>query len=121
MRKIILASVASLAAGCAFVAAAEPQSQDQLVREGHAVAQNVCAACHAVAPGEAPGYALTPQPKPFADIARDPHMTAQSIHRFITTTHWDEHTLPMTMPNPMLLDEEAGAVTAYILSLRKKP
>jgi cytochrome c551/c552 len=54
----------------------------------------------------------------FAEIANRPATNAQSLGRFITTTHWDNVTYPMTMPNPALYDEARDQVVAYILSLR---
>lgn len=62
---------------------------------------------------------LEPAAPSFADIAGRPGMTAKKIRHFILTTHWDEKTIPMTMPNLMLMPDDASAVSAYILSLKK--
>jgi hypothetical protein len=40
------------------------------------------------------------------------------LRHFVVTTHWDEKTLPLTMPNPELMDPQIADVVAYILSLR---
>lgn len=45
--------------------------------------------------------------------------THASPRHFVTTTHWDEKSLPLTMPNPCLTDSPIADVVAYILSLRK--
>jgi hypothetical protein len=41
------------------------------------------------------------------------------LRKFITTTHWDERTIPITMPDPMLAGDQIPDVISYILSLRK--
>lgn len=62
---------------------------------------------------------LEPAAPNFADIANRPGMTAKSIRHFILTTHWDQKTLPMKMPDLMLMPEDASALSAYIMSLKK--
>jgi len=37
----------------------------------------------------------------------------------VTTTHWDEKSLPLTIPNPSLTDSQIADVASHILSLRK--
>ncbi len=56
----------------------------------------------------------------FFDIANRPGVSAQSLQRFITNTHWDVDRIPMTMPNPMLNKSDVQAVSRYILSLRTR-
>ena len=55
----------------------------------------------------------------FQEIADDPKTTAASLRRFISSTHWDEKTVPMTMPRQMLGEGQTDDVVAYIMSLRK--
>lgn len=62
---------------------------------------------------------LEPPAPSFADIANRPGMTAKTIRHFILTTHWDQKTIPMTMPNLMLMPEDASALAVYIMSLKK--
>jgi cytochrome c2 len=89
----------------------------ELARGEH-VARLICATCHVVAKDQEFAPMLN-QPVPsFLDIANRPGVTAESLQRFITSTHWDADTLPMTMPNLMLLPEQTRAVAHYILSLR---
>ncbi|MFZ1100955.1 MAG: c-type cytochrome [Steroidobacteraceae bacterium] len=89
----------------------------ELARGEH-VARLICATCHVVAKDqEFPPMLNQPVPS-FLDIANRPGVTAESLRRFITSTHWDSDKLPMTMPNPMLMPEQTRAVARYILSLR---
>jgi cytochrome c2 len=89
----------------------------ELARGKH-VARLICATCHVVAKDqEFPPMLNQPVPS-FLDIANRPGVTAESLQRFITTTHWDPDKLPMSMPNPMLMPEQTRAVAHYILSLR---
>jgi mono/diheme cytochrome c family protein len=83
---------------------------------GESIARQRCAACHVVAHDEQ--YTVKPGPD-FADIASRPGVSATSVQHFITTTHWDVDKLPMSMPNPMLSNDDIRAVSSYILSLRK--
>jgi hypothetical protein len=50
--------------------------------------------------------------------SRTPAGRTPSLRHFVVTTHWDEKTLPLTMPNPELMDPQIADVVAYILSLR---
>ena len=88
---------------------------------GHELALHVCSVCHAAAADQPFAPRLEQRTPSFSDIANRPNMSASYLHRFITTTHWDEHTLPMTMPDPMLNEDQIADVTSYILSLRKRP
>ena len=97
--------------------AAEPVHTGTVAR-GAEIAQQICSACHVVASDQNfPPLLRQPAP-PFEQIAQRPDVTEKSLRHFITTTHWDEKTLPMTMPNPELTDEQTVAVARYILSLR---
>jgi len=103
--------------GCAR---AHAQSPNRLAaaRGGH-VARLVCSACHVVATDQEFRPLLEPPAPKFADIANRPGITAKSIRHFVLTTHWDQRTLPMTMPDLMMLPEDASDVAAYIMSLKK--
>jgi len=88
------------------------------VADGEHIARLICSACHVVASDqEFPPILNKPAPS-FKDIANRPGTTAESLQRFIASTHWDVDTIPMTMPNPMLDKEQITAVSRYILSLR---
>lgn len=89
-----------------------------MVSEGRDVARTVCVTCHAIAPGQPAAFVFKPPPRSFQDIADDPATSAKSLRRFITTTHWDLQTIPATMPDLQLMDQDYKAVVAYILSLR---
>lgn len=65
---------------------------------------------------------LLDQPPPtFQVIADRPGTTLASLKRFMAHTQWDEHSLPMTMPDLMLQPEQQDALARYILSLRSTP
>ncbi len=98
-------------------AAGVPTTPD--LARGEHVARLVCSACHVVATDQEFPPLLKQAAPAFAEIANRPGVTAQSLQRFINTTHWDVDKLPMSMPNPMLSRSESQAVTRYILSLRK--
>jgi mono/diheme cytochrome c family protein len=87
---------------------------------GEHIARLVCSACHVVATDQEYPPLLNQATPTFADIANRPGVTAESLQRFITNTHWDVDKLPMSMPNPMLTRAEAQAVARYILSLRRR-
>ena len=86
---------------------------------GEEIAQRVCSTCHVVAKDQKfPPLIEEPTPS-FYDIAARPSTTAQSLRRFITTTHWDGKTYPLKMPDLELNAEQIGAVACYILNLRQ--
>lgn len=103
---------------CGSAAFASQPGEDPLARRGEQVAERVCAACHVVVRDqEFPPFLKIHTPS-FFEIARRPETTERSLRHFITTTHWDEQTIPMTMPNQELTPEQVRAVVHYILSLR---
>jgi mono/diheme cytochrome c family protein len=114
---------AALALGAALLgtprvsAAAPPAAAD--VAQGEHIARLICSACHVVAVDQEFPPLLRQAPPAFSEIAGRPGVSAQSLARFITTTHWDVDKLPMSMPNPMLTPAETRAVSHYILSLRR--
>ena len=103
--------------GCARAQAETPQRAT--IARGEHIARLICSACHVVATDQEFPPMLEPAAPNFADIANRSGMTAKTIRRFVLTTHWDEKTLPMTMPNLMVMPEDASAVAAYIMSLKK--
>ena len=95
-----------------------PASASASAALGDHIARTICSACHVVASDQDfPPLLIQPAP-PFAEIANRADTSEASLRHFITSTHWDERTLPMTMPNPQLTDNQIRAVSRYILSLR---
>ena len=89
------------------------------VARGEQLARQQCSACHVVASNqELPPLRQLPTPS-FYEIANRPKTSEKSLERFIGTTHWDMKSVPMTMPDQMLTQDERVAVSRYILSLRK--
>ncbi len=115
----LLASAASQAADAPGAQSAPvAHARSGAVARGEHIARIICSACHVVAKDqEYPPMLDTPGPS-FFDVANRPGTTEASLRHFIITTHWDERTLPMTMPNPMLTAEDTRAVAKYIVSLR---
>lgn len=108
-----------LGLACGLTAAADSPRASSLAR-GEQLAQLICSACHVIGPDqEFPPLLRQPAPA-FADIANRDGVTEKTLRHFIATTHWDEKTLPMTMPNPELTAEQSAAVVRYILSLRRQ-
>jgi mono/diheme cytochrome c family protein len=99
------------------VAADAPGRAD--IAQGEHIARIVCSACHVVASDqEFPPILNQPTPD-FSEIANRPGTTAATLQHFVLNTHWDVNKLPMTMPNPMLTQDQAREVARYIISLRK--
>ncbi len=85
---------------------------------GEHISRRVCSACHVVASDQEFPPILEPPAPRFDEIANRPGMTAKTIRHFVMTTHWDMNTIPMKMPDLMLLPEDASAVSVYIMSLK---
>jgi mono/diheme cytochrome c family protein len=103
---------------CASVAwCAEPSAL--AVEKGKSIAEKVCSACHVVEATQEFPPILDPPAPSFVDIANRPDTDAAKIRHFVSTTHWDTKTLPMKMPNPMLLDSQTADVARYVMSLRR--
>lgn len=98
----------------AIVPAAAQEASFGNADAGRALAEEVCATCHAVAPGEdaSPSLGATP----FAEIAATPGMTGRAINVWLTTFHPDR-----TMPAIVLTREEREDIIAYIMWLGEKP
>ena len=90
------------------------------VAQGHHLATLICSACHLAAPDQPFEPILRPPAPSFDSIAQRASTTTESIQKFLATTHKDVGN-PQGMPNPQLLDEQARQLTAYLLSLRKRP
>jgi len=100
MRKLILVAIL-------FAASAQADDLGSAAR-GETLAREVCAECHAVAPGEvSPRTDATA----FAEVADLASTTRQSLFVFLNTPH-------PTMPNLVLEPQESDDLIAYILSLR---
>jgi mono/diheme cytochrome c family protein len=90
-------------------AQSEPAADSALASAGRAYAEANCSGCHAIGAGEPPN----PQAPSFAAVANEMNFTAASLREFFV----DGHELPGMM-TVRLDDEDADAMTAYILSLR---
>jgi mono/diheme cytochrome c family protein len=104
----------------ACLAAAREAAPDPMIAKGEQLAQLICSACHVVAHNQQFSPILREPAPSFEQIANRPDTTEKSLREFLKTTHWDNKTLPMTMPDPMLVAEQRQAVARYILSLRSK-
>ena len=88
------------------VTATYAQSGDP--RRGLAVAQDICAACHAIRKGERSTNANAPT---FETIAAVPGMTTIALQASLQTSH-------TSMPNLILQADDRANVIAYIMSLK---
>ncbi len=95
--------------------------QSPQVRRGEHLARLICSTCHVVAHDQEFPPGLEIRTPSFYQIAARPDVSTQSLRRFITGTHWDERTIPMTMPDQHLTEEQVQALIHYILSLRPAP
>jgi len=84
-------------------------SETGKVSEGHKLAENVCAQCHAVE--GANRHSPNPRAPSFTDIVASPGLTATAIRVWLQTPH-------PTMPNLKLNNEEKDNIVAYLLSLK---
>ncbi|MGP0089557.1 MAG: hypothetical protein ACLPKB_06305 [Xanthobacteraceae bacterium] len=120
MNRLLIGILAALiATGPAPLANAE-DAHDEVVA-GRDLALLVCSICHIVAADQRFAPRLEQRTPSFEEIANRPNTSAGSLRQFVTTTHWDGRTIPMTMPDPMLVEYQISQVTSYILSLRKHP
>ena len=88
------------------------------VRDGHKLAAIVCSVCHVAADDQSAMPIMKPPAPSFESIAQRKDITADSLAKFLTTTHRDLKT-QKGMPNPDLADFQVKQAAAYILSLRK--
>lgn len=111
---------AMLLAALALVPIGPARAQDAVklrLTAGHAIAVEMCSACHET-PGvsaSGPGSGAAPS---FAEIANRPGASAESLRAFMTSPHFDEHKLAMNSSNAMLTPPEKDELIDYILSLR---
>ena len=103
-----------LAAGPAFAQGATADD----IRKGHDLAALVCGNCHVAAADQRFTPVLNPPAPSFESIAQRPGTTAESLEKFMVTTHRGLDN-PAGMPNPYLMDYQVKEVVAYMLSLRK--
>jgi len=100
------------AVALAAVAAVSPgRAQEGDPRMGLAVAQDLCASCHAIY--RAAGTSPNVKAPAFETIAAVPGMTAIALGVALRTSHNE-------MPNIILDREQRENVIAYILSLQAK-
>ncbi len=109
-----------LGVGLGGAVASAAETSDRHTEHGREIALKICAACHVVAPAQEFSPLLNPPAPPFAEVANRAEVTRASLRHFIATAHWDEKALPLSMPNPALMDSQIADVAAYILSLRGK-
>jgi mono/diheme cytochrome c family protein len=76
---------------------------------GHRLADAWCKECHAIEVTAARGATAA---MAFAEIANQPSTTALSVKVFLRTSH-------RTMPNLVILPEQAEDLVSYILSLKR--
>jgi mono/diheme cytochrome c family protein len=93
-------------------------STSEDLRQGHQLAAMLCGTCHLAAPDQPYEPVFNPPAPSFESIARRKDVTAQSLQRFLTTTHRGVDN-PKGMPNPNLADYQVKQVIDYLLSLRK--
>lgn len=88
--------------------AALPQDRGD-VGQGHMFAEQICAQCHAVEPGQtrSPNRAAPA----FPNIVASPGLTATAIRVWLQTPH-------PTMPNIVLNNSEKDNIVAYLVSLK---
>ena len=119
MTKTALASAAILAVLVGSVLAQQTSTPDKTL-EGKQLALLICGKCHIVSRDQFIEPILHPPATSFETIAQRNTMTADSIRIFLTTTHRDISN-PKGMPRLQLIDDQIERVTAYLLSLQKKP
>ena len=105
---------------CCMGASAADSTRDPLVLKGRDLARIACSKCHVVASDtEAPAPVYDAAPR-FDEIANRRGVSEQSLRRFITTTHWDGETIPITMPRLELTKQQVTSLARYIMSLKKR-
>ncbi len=113
--QVILVTAALVPWAARLAVAASPSAQ---VQRGEVVAQLQCSACHVVAENQKyPPLLENPAPS-FQSIANRPQTSEAALRHFVAQTHWDQTTVPLTMPNPGLTKADIAAVVSYILSLK---
>ncbi|WP_213771851.1 hypothetical protein [Bradyrhizobium sp. dw_78] len=119
MRALFFACLAI--ASYSTLAAARAQQADSAsddVQNGHHLAAIICSNCHVAGPDQLVDPILRPPAPSFESIARRGTTNADTLEKFLTTTHSDISN-SAGMPNPELLDFQVRQVVAYLLSLRQ--
>jgi len=111
--------ISAVVGGFAAGASAQTPSGAGDIAAGKRVALNQCYVCHVVAPDQPYSPTLHQPATSFVTIANRPATSADSLHRFLTTTHASLREL-RGMPNPQLTDDQMTDVIAYLLSLRRR-
>ena len=88
------------------------------VHKGHHLATMLCTTCHIAASDQSYAPTLRPPAPSFESIAQRQDISADSLQKFLTTTHQGLDN-PKGMPTPNLADFQVKEIVAYILSLRK--
>lgn len=115
-----IAIVLALGFSCIEVARGQPAtaSNAEEVVKGHFLAIEICGICH-IAASDQPAEPIMKPPAPsFESIVQHKKFDAESLTRFITTTHRGLDN-PQGMPNPDFMDYQIKQVVAYFLSLYK--
>jgi len=106
----VLVTLVAIGAAAPAQAQAQAPAQDVPARmKGAAIAQQICAECHAVEAGQP--RSPNGQAPSFQTVAATPGMTAIALTATLRTSH-------RTMPNIILTDDELKNVIAYVLSLK---
>jgi mono/diheme cytochrome c family protein len=110
----------ALAGFVVFAASAQELSAGD-PRVGRVLALKFCTSCHVVETDQEfpPIFKGPPEPPNFQTIASRPSTTAQSLRKFLSTTH-STMTLPLHMPNPEITDDQTTQIISFILSLRDR-
>jgi len=103
--------IMAVAAAALLLSAHAATAQDADIAAGAAYAEQVCAACHAVLPGEE--FSPLPQAPTFQSVADTPGMTELALTVWLQSSH-------PTMPNIVLEQDDLRNVVAYIRSLEKQ-
>jgi mono/diheme cytochrome c family protein len=100
-------------------AGAADTGSDPVLARGEHIARFECSACHVVAKDQEFPVLLNKPAPAFSEVANRQGVTARTLQNFITMTHWDVQTIPMTMPSTNLSKQDVAAVVHYILSLQQ--
>ena len=92
-----------------IVSATAHAAQIGSVAQGSVIARERCAECHLIV--KESGSSTNEKAPTFARIANLPGMTSAALRAALNTSH-------STMPNLVIMDDDADSIIAYILSLR---
>src|SRR5208283_339670 len=97
---------AGLCAPWGSPAGAADMHPEAVLARGEHIARFECSACHVVAKDQEFPVLLNHPAPAFSEIANRPGTSARTLQNFITTTHWDMQTIPMSMPSPNLSKDD---------------